>query len=219
MSPAPRRRAGLARRALPALVLTGASGAFLPALNRPSGADGHAATPTGGVTVVTVPTTSTAPVVTTIPPAVTTVPVPAGNGTGTPTTVAIPTSTAVPETTAAPVTTAAPATTCITYDGPVAMTKWGPVQVEATVAADARHDLLSGQAIQTPNDHRQSGVDQRIARCRCSTQRRMTRARTSMACRVPRSRPTATSRRSRRSSTASHEHAPARPRRAASSGC
>ena len=77
MSPAPRRRAGLARRALPALVLTGASGAFLHALDRPANASANAATPTGGVTVVTVPTASTAPVVTTIPPAVTTVPVPA----------------------------------------------------------------------------------------------------------------------------------------------
>lgn len=156
-------RPSLARRAFPALVLTGASGLLLSALDRPGGsadastidAGQAAGTADGGVTVVSVVSAPSA--ATTVPPApVTTVPettVPAvvlpvpvdPNTTAAPTTAA-PTTVAstVPP---APVTTAA--ATCTVLDGPTVGTKWGPVQVEASVTADGH--VCSVRALQVPS--------------------------------------------------------------------
>ncbi len=123
----PPRRPSLARRALPAIVLTGASITFLHALDRPAASaqtSGDAgvipsATPVGGATPVTI----------TLPPSVTP---------------------AAPGSTAAP----AAAIVCTTYDGPGVWTKWGTVQVEASIAPDGT--ICAVDAIQTPNDRRKS---------------------------------------------------------------
>lgn len=58
---------------------------------------------------------------------------------------------------AAPGSTAAPAPhaiVCTTYDGPGVWTKWGTVQVEASIAPDGT--ICAVDAIQTPNDRRKS---------------------------------------------------------------
>lgn len=157
MSPVPPpRRPSLARRALPAIVLTGASVTFLHALDRPaasaeaSGDTGviPSATPVDGATQVTI---TLPPSVTPAAPA-TTAPgptAPAGDPSSAPTS-AGPTSSAAPATTAAP----AAAVVCTTYDGPGVWTKWGTVQVEASVAPDGT--ICAVDAIQTPNDRRRS---------------------------------------------------------------
>lgn len=158
-------RPSLARRALPALVLTGASGLLLSALDRPGGsADAStidtAGTADGGVTVVSV-VSAPAAAATTVPPTpVTTLPettlpavvlpVPVDPATtAAPTTVATTVASTVPP---APVTTAA--ATCTVLDGPTVSTKWGPVQVEAAVTADGQ--ICTVDAIVTPSDHGKS---------------------------------------------------------------
>ena len=106
MTPRPlptRPRASLARRALPAIVLTSASGFLLTVLDHPSttvdaGDDSTSTQTAGGVTVTPTPTTAESA-------------------------------------TTAPATVPA-APTCSTYNGPTVTTKWGPVQVQAAVAAD-----------------------------------------------------------------------------------
>ena len=122
---APRHRGpSLARRALPALLLTGASGALLSALDRPGASVG--ATSGDATTATTTATATTA-------------------------------ATAVATTAVATteVATTVPATpVCTTYDGPTVDTRWGPVQVEASVTADGQ--ICSVDAFQTPSDHRKS---------------------------------------------------------------
>ena len=159
MSPAPRTptpagRPSLARRALPAIVLTGASVTFLHALDRPAASaetagDGGvvpSATPVGNGTPVTITLPTTLAPATTVAPVATAAPLPGADA---------PVTTAAPATTV-PVTTAAPtaAVVCTTYDGPGVWTKWGTVQVEASIAPDGT--ICTIDAIQTPNDRRKS---------------------------------------------------------------
>jgi uncharacterized protein with FMN-binding domain len=72
-----------------------------------------------------------------------------------------PTASVVPPTSAEPATTstttaAAASGVCEgqTIDGPTVDTRWGPVQVEATVSAGG--EICDVDAIQSPNDHRRS---------------------------------------------------------------
>ena len=143
MTPSPRRRPGLARRALPALALTGASGFLLSTLDHPS-AIVDAGASTAGVTVVSDAASTTAlstPVTT--PP---TDPAPQSSAT----------RATIPVTTAATtvVTTVPAAPTCTAYTGPSVSTKWGPVQVQAAVAADGT--ICSADAIVTPDSKSRS---------------------------------------------------------------
>lgn len=141
-TPHPRHGSGIGRRALPALALTGASGLLLFALDRPAGTGATAATDT-----------TAAPTV--LSTATTTVPSP-------PTTAAATTGTASSNTTASssaptstvPAAPAAASSQCNTVDGPTVQTKWGPVQVEASVAADGT--ICSADAIVTPGDRSKS---------------------------------------------------------------
>jgi uncharacterized protein with FMN-binding domain len=160
MTPSPSARPSLARRALPALVLTGASGLLLSALDRPGGSADASTIDTadGGVTQVSVvtpvPSATTAPATvpetaapTTTGPAVV-LPVPADTATTVPATVP---PTAAPTTVAS---TVPPAPTCTVLDGPTVSTKWGPVQVEASITADGQ--LCTVDAIVTPSGHGKS---------------------------------------------------------------
>lgn len=142
LRPLPTRpRASLARRALPAIVLTSASGFLLTVLDHPSttvdaGDDSTSAQTAGGVTVTPTPTTAAS--ATTAPATTPTTGAPAAavpDSTGTVATETVPATVAdtVPATVASTV-PAAP--TCSTYNGPTVTTKWGPVQVQAAVAAD-----------------------------------------------------------------------------------
>jgi uncharacterized protein with FMN-binding domain len=118
----------LARRALPALVLTGASGLLLTALDRPisAGSSSSTAAETDVVTSVV-----TAPVATTATTA---------------------TTTAKTSTTVASTVPATPV--CTTITGSTISTRWGPVQVEASVTATG--EICSVDAIVTPDDHDKS---------------------------------------------------------------
>lgn len=137
------------RRVLPALTLIGASGVLLAALDRPStGIDLGAAPPIGtdagisaGVTTTIIGTSPTvAPGQTT-----TVAPVIVDPVTGTPAA-----TTPVVETTV-PV---APAACSSTISGPTISTKFGPVQVQASV--DGTGLVCSSQGIQWPTADRKS---------------------------------------------------------------
>ncbi|MFM9038091.1 MAG: FMN-binding protein [Actinomycetota bacterium] len=144
-----------ARRVVPALTLVGASGALLAALDRPSdGLDAAAGPPIAAdatSTGITVVPTTLAPVVdptldataTTVTPAVvdptaaTTAPVTAAPATAAPVT-------AAPDTTVPP----APAACGGMILGPSVSTKYGPVQVQASV--DGTGYVCSAQGVVWP---------------------------------------------------------------------
>lgn len=147
-----------ARRVIPAVTLVGASGALLAALDRPNTAtDMAAAGPpiatnavnatTGGLVTTTVAPMTDAGVATTVPAAPSTVAPATGN---------------TAATTAAPVATAAPLTTAPvessqcggTVMGPSVSTKFGPVQVQASVSSTGY--VCSAQAVAWPTGDRKS---------------------------------------------------------------
>jgi uncharacterized protein with FMN-binding domain len=137
------------RRVLPALTLIGASGVLLAALDRPStGIDLSAAPPIGtnagtsaGVTTTIVGTSPTV-----APGQVTTVaPVIVDPVTGTPAATTPVVETTVP---------AAPAACSSTISGPTISTKFGPVQVQASV--DGTGLVCASQGIQWPTADQKS---------------------------------------------------------------
>lgn len=153
------------RRVFPALTLVGASGILLAALDRPStGIDLGAAPPIGtdaGVTagVATTIVGSTPAPATPAPETV--APVTAAPGQDTSAATAAPATgapaTAAPETAAPVVETtvpAAPAACSSTIVGPTISTKFGPVQVQASV--DGTGLVCSSQGIQWPTADRKS---------------------------------------------------------------
>lgn len=134
----------IGRRALPALALTGASGILLLALDHPAGSDASSTSADASASAVVLTPVTT---VTTVVPG-TSMPNPstsASTGASVATTTA-PTSTVPP----AP----APSSQCGTVDGPSVQTKWGPVQVEASVAPDGT--ICVADAIVTPSDRSKS---------------------------------------------------------------
>ena len=145
----------LSRRVFPALTLIGASGVLLAALDRPStGIDLGAAPPIGTNTdalagtettiVGSAPTIATDATTTLVPSTVDPSQNPAA-------------STAVPATAAPVIETtvpAAPAACSSTIVGPVISTKFGPVQVQASV--DGTGLVCSSQGIQWPTADRKS---------------------------------------------------------------
>ena len=148
--PPTRSRPSLARRALPAIALTSASGFLLSVLDRPStivDAGSETSSGTGGTDVVSITPAATA--TTAAPPdTAPAVTVPAET---VPATVA----TTVAETAPATVATTVPAVpTCTTYNGPTVSTKWGPVQVQASVAPDGT--ICWSDAIVTPDSKSKS---------------------------------------------------------------
>lgn len=175
MKPSPshaRRRPSLARRALPAIALTGASGFLLSALDRPNNSanaatplgDGVASTITvGDVTILPAaapaPTPAVAPAPTVAPqtpettssvPSTPVATINSNSVTTTPEPVAVETAPTVAST----VPPAPVATPCRTVDGPTVNTRFGPVQVEASVSSSGR--ICSVDAIQSPSDRRKS---------------------------------------------------------------
>lgn len=159
MRPTPN-RPSLARRALPALVLTGASGLLLSALDRPGGS-ADAASSTGSstdagvaptVSVVNAPTPVAA---TTVPAPETTAPETTAPAVVLPVDPGVTVAPTVAPTAPPPVASTVPAApVCTTVDGPTINTKWGPVQVEASITADGT--ICSVDAIVTPDSHGKS---------------------------------------------------------------
>ena len=150
----------LSRRVFPALTLIGASGVLLAALDRPStGIDLGAAPPIGTDASVSAAATTTivgsAPTVAT---AATTTAVPATATPSQDTSASAPVTVAAAPVTGAPVieTTvpAAPAACSSTIVGPVISTKFGPVQVQASV--DGTGVVCSAQGIVWPTADRKS---------------------------------------------------------------
>jgi uncharacterized protein with FMN-binding domain len=145
----------LSRRVFPALTLIGASGILLAALDRPStGIDLGAAPPIGTAAGVLpgVATTIVGSSPTVAPTATTTV-VPATAAPGqvtTPATAAPATAAPVVETTVP----AAPAACSSTIVGPTISTKYGPVQVQASV--DGTGLVCASQGIQWPTADQES---------------------------------------------------------------
>lgn len=151
-----------ARRVVPALTLVGVSGGLLAALDRPSEGLQDAAGPPIGTgstaTTVTVVTLAPDPTTSTVAPTpqqdttaqVGNVPATAAPATAAPTTAA--------PVTAAPVTTVPPAPTpaaCAgTVLGPTISTKYGPVQVQASV--DGTGYVCSAQGVVWPTEDRKS---------------------------------------------------------------
>jgi uncharacterized protein with FMN-binding domain len=153
MSPAPHRRPSLARRALPALALTGASGFLLNTLDHPS-AVVDAVSTDQGITAVPDPADGTADTAGTVAGSMSPAPSAATPATTTASNSTASNSTAAAST-AATVASTVPATpTCTTYTGPSVSTKWGPVQVQAAVAADGT--ICSVDAIVTPDSKSKS---------------------------------------------------------------
>ena len=145
----------LSRRVIPALTLIGASGILLAALDRPStGIDLGAAPPIGAAAGVLpgVATTIVGSSPTVAPNATTTVvPVTAAPGqVTTPATAAPATAAPVVETTVP----AAPAACSSTIVGPTISTKYGPVQVQASV--DGTGLVCASQGIQWPTADQES---------------------------------------------------------------
>ena len=147
------------RRVFPALTLVGASGILLAALDRPSTGIDLGAAPPIGTTAGVLPGDITtivgsAPTVTTPAPE-TVAPLTAAPATDVPATVTPATATPV---TAAPVveTTVppAPAACSSTIVGPTISTKFGPVQVQASV--DGTGLVCSSQGIKWPTADRKS---------------------------------------------------------------
>lgn len=135
--PSPR-PASLARRALPALLLTGASAAFLSVLDRPAAttplADPLATSPLEGSTATTEPD-----------------PAPATEPDAATTEEPIDPSTTVPSSVPA-----TPTCTGRQVDGPSVQTRFGPVQVAAIVADDG--ELCDVAAIASPSGDRRSAA-------------------------------------------------------------
>jgi uncharacterized protein with FMN-binding domain len=159
-----RSRPSLARRALPAIALTSASGFLLSVLDRPStvvdaGSDASSTVGTVG-TVGTIAIAPTAIGAAANTPAATAPapPTPTEATASTQPTATDPAAqpdTTVAETTPATVaTTVAPAPTCAVYNGPTVDTRWGPVQVQASVASDGT--ICWADAIVTPNSRSKS---------------------------------------------------------------
>lgn len=140
-----------ARRVVPALTLIGASGALLAAFDRPSdGLDSAAAPPiaTGDAsTSVTLTPTTTLPAASN-PADVTTIP----GGSEQPVATAAPTSPTVVNTTVPPAPT--PAACGAAILGPTISTKFGPVQVQASV--DGTGYVCSAQGVVWPTEDRKS---------------------------------------------------------------
>jgi uncharacterized protein with FMN-binding domain len=136
--PPPARSPSLARRLLPALALTGVSGILIALLDHPNGS-------------TAIGTTSPS---TTASPAGTRAPVVRPTGSQQPPAFPVPTT--------APAAPAGGSGSCTgsTVDGPAVDTRWGPVQVAVTVAADGR--LCDVEALEYPNDNRKSSsINQR----------------------------------------------------------
>ena len=141
--PRPERPASLARRLVPAVVILGAAGGLLVALDHPGGAADTAA----GTDEAALPVDpSTAP--TTVAPApATTAPATGGSGTSRSSTTTVP---ATP--------TCSGTTTDVT--GSTVQTKYGPMQVQAAVDADGT--VCEVTALQTPaNDRKSVSINQR----------------------------------------------------------
>ncbi|MCX6520543.1 MAG: FMN-binding protein [Actinobacteria bacterium] len=155
--PATRSRPSLARRALPAIALTSASGFLLSVLDRPStivdaGSETTSDTGSTGVVSIMPASPAAAPASTTAATSPTT---PATTPATVPATVATTVPETVPATTPPTVATTVPATpTCTTYNGPTISTKWGPVEVQASVAADGT--ICWADAIVTPDSKSKS---------------------------------------------------------------
>ncbi len=154
--PQNRSRPSLARRALPAIALTSASGFLLSVLDRPStivDAGSETSSDAGGIGVISItPTSPASPAA-----APTTVATPATTPATTASSETVPATvaTTVPETTPPTVATTVPAPpTCATYNGPTVRTKWGPVEVQASVAADGT--ICWSDAIVTPDSKSKS---------------------------------------------------------------
>jgi uncharacterized protein with FMN-binding domain len=161
--------ASLGRRILPAVLIAGASGALLTQLDHPvalaSGGQAGAATTSGakagvgkagtvarsGSTAGSASSTAsptspatTAPAPGTLPPTIPArVPVRPQPGAG-----------QAPGAAVAPTTALAPACTGTPVDGPAVGTRFGPVQVAATISSDGK--LCDVKALVTPSSHRRS---------------------------------------------------------------
>lgn len=150
----------LSRRVFPALTLIGASGILLAALDRPStgidlgaappiGTDGSATAGVATTIISSTPTVATAETTTLVPATGTPNQDPSAS-TGVPVTEVPATAAPVVETTVP----AAPAACSSTIVGPVVSTKFGPVQVQASV--DGTGLVCSSQGIQWPTADRKS---------------------------------------------------------------
>lgn len=139
-----------ARRVAPALTLIGASGALLAALDRPTdGLDAAVGPPIAAGSdsaTVTIAPSATAPTTVTTDSATTTVPVAQDPSSVTP----APTTPPVVETTVPP----APAACGAAILGPTISTKFGPVQVQASV--DGTGFVCSAQGVVWPTADRKS---------------------------------------------------------------
>ncbi len=159
--PSHRPRPSLARRALPAIVLTSASGFLLSALDHPStvvdavnedssNSGGSAA----GVSIIPA-TQATQATPTTIPVASDAASSTSADAPliteGAPDTASAET---VPAETASVASTVPAAPACTTYNGPTMNTRWGPVQVQASVAPDGT--ICWADAIVTPDSKSKS---------------------------------------------------------------
>ncbi len=140
--PRARQHPSLARRALPAIALTSASGFLLSVLDRPStivDAGSDASESVGGVSITPATVSLTTVSISTVSISTPTTPAATESTTAQTAPAAnVPATTATTATTAPATvaTTVAPVPTCTTYNGPTVNTKWGPVQVQASVAAD-----------------------------------------------------------------------------------
>ncbi len=161
-----RPRPSLARRALPAIVLTSASGFLLSALDHPStvvDAGNQDASNTGGSAagVSIIPATAATPV------SAATIPVASDTASSTSADAPLITESApdtapaetmpaetMPAETASAASTVPAAPVCTTYDGPTTNTRWGPVQVQASVAPDGT--ICWADAIVTPDSRSKS---------------------------------------------------------------
>lgn len=153
----------LARRVWPALALAGASAAFLSALDKPAGfsVDEVALTgsqdPAVALTVVALPTATALPPATTLVPAPLPTAVSAGRPVATVPVATVPVAIVPPPPPTVAVTLAPTdpnACTAAPIVGPSVSTRWGPVQVQAVLRADAT--VCEVMALVTPNSHRKS---------------------------------------------------------------
>ena len=151
-----RRSASLGRRLLPAVVMTTAASGLVALLDRPTNGDagtiGGDAAASGDQGVVVVATTP--PTVSSTVPAVTERSAPATSvaPADVPAQQPVATEPAAPDTTTLPV--AGGGCAGQTIDGPTVSTRWGPVQVEAVVAANGQ--ICDVAALHSPDSHRRS---------------------------------------------------------------
>ncbi len=138
--PPPQRPASLARRLVPAVVILGAAGGLLVALDHPGD---PAAAGTDDAALPLDPSTTVAPAPTTTAPST------GGSGS----------SSSRSTTTTVPATPTCSGTTT-QVAGSTVQTKYGPMQVQATVDADGT--LCAVTALQTPaNDRKSQSISQR----------------------------------------------------------